>query len=390
MKEIYLDGAANTPLDKKVFKQMKPYLTDKFVGNSFAIHDFGIRASQAIEYARMQVAEAVKATPEEVFFTSGATESNNWVIRSVADAQLVNGMQRPKIVCGATEHSSVLKACLALSTFGFNVVVVKPKKRGSLMWTDVRKIIDNKTCLVCVMAVNNETGVNNEVDKIAQLAKKKGAITLSDCTQLMSYGGKDIELCSRYPHVDCFTFSAHKFYGPTGVGATIIRKNIELFPFMKGGAQEFGKRGGTSNTAGIVGLGVAIEQLHNNYYNTHFLQLFHYFFTNLEKRGKLNVFPDHVNIISANFAEYCHTSNLASVLATYGIAVSAGSACDAEHDDITGYNPSHVLSVLGLSEKEVRNTIRVSFTKYTTKRDIDYLFKALDDIHKIEKEIEND
>ena len=118
MKEIYLDGAANTPLDKTVFKQMKPYLTDKFVGNSFAIHDFGIRASQAVEHARMQVAEAVKATPEEVFFTSGATEGNNWIIRSVADEQLANGMSRPKIVCGATEHSSVLKTCLALSDFG--------------------------------------------------------------------------------------------------------------------------------------------------------------------------------------------------------------------------------------------------------------------------------
>ena len=118
MKEIYLDGAANTPLDKTVFKQMKPYLTDKFVGNSFAIHDFGIRASQAIEHARMQVAEAVKATPEEVFFTSGATEGNNWIIRSVADEQLANGMSRPKIVCGATEHSSVLTTCFALSDFG--------------------------------------------------------------------------------------------------------------------------------------------------------------------------------------------------------------------------------------------------------------------------------
>ena len=387
MKEIYLDGAANTPLDKTVFKQMKPYLTDKFVGNSFAIHDFGIRASQAIEHARMQVAEAVKATPEEVFFTSGATEGNNWIIRSVADEQLANGMSRPKIVCGATEHSSVLKTCLALSDFGFDVVVVKPKKRGSLRWSDVREIIDTKTCLVCVMAVNNETGVNNEVDKIAQLAKRKGAITLSDCTQLMSYGGEYIELCSRYPHVDCFTFSAHKFYGPTGVGAAIIRKDIKLRPFMKGGAQESGMRGGTSNTAGIVGLGAAIEQLHDNYYNAIFLVLFHYFITNLEKRGRLNVFPDHINILSVNFAEYCHTNNLASVLATYGVAVSAGSACDAEHDDVTGYNPSHVLSVLGLPENEIRNTIRISFTKYTTKRDIDYLFKALYDIHEAEMEL---
>ena len=194
----------------------------------------------------------------------------------------------------------------------------------------------------------------------------------------------------RYPHVDCFTFSAHKFYGPTGVGATIIRKDIKLLPFMKGGAQEFGMRGGTSNTAGIVGLGAAIEQLHNNHYEANFSLLFHYFFTNLEKRGKLNVIPDHLNIISANFAEYCHTNNLASVLATYGVAVSAGSACDAEHDDVAGYNPSHVLSALNLPENEIRNTIRVSFTKYTTRQDIDCLFKALDDIHKIEKELKND
>lgn len=396
MKMIYLDGAANTPLDKTVFKQMKPYLTNKFVGNSSAAHDFGIRASQAIEESRNQVAKALRVSPEEVFFTSGATEGNNWIIRSVADEQLAHGMARPKIICGATEHSSVLKTCSSLSTFGFEVIFVQPTKRGSITLSNVRKIIDDKTCLVCIMAINNETGVANEVDKIAQLARKKGAITLCDCTQLMSYGGDDIKLSSRYPHVDCFTLSAHKFYGPTGVGAVIIRKGVKLLPFLKGGAQERGMRAGTSNTAGIVGLGAAMDQLRDNQCATNFSLLFHYFFTKLEKCGKLNAIPDHLNIISANFSEYCNTDNLASVLATYGIAVSAGSACDAEHDDITGYNPSHVLIAMGLKENDIRNTIRVSFTKYTTKKDIDCLFKALDDIHNYypchteEKEIKND
>lgn len=379
MKEVYLDGASNTPLDKKVFKKMKPYLSNKFMGNSLSIHDFGIRASMAVEKARSQVAQATKAKTQEVFFTSGATEGNNWVIKSVAMQQLSNGMKRPKVICAATEHSSVLNACLDLRQLGFEVVIVPPVK-GKITLKQVKSLIDTKTCLVCVMAVNNETGVANEVEAIANLVKKKRAISLIDCTQMMSYGGNYIELCSLFPHGDCFTFSAHKFYGPMGVGAAIIRKDIKIWPLLRGGAQENGQRGGTSNVAGIVGLGEAIEQLHQSCYKKHYCMLAQYFMTKLGTKGVLNVVPDHCNILSVNFTPSVHLNNLAAILATYGVAVSAGSACDTVHDDIEGFNPSHVLTAMGLKEDEIRNTVRISFTKYTTFKDIDIFFKNMDDI----------
>lgn len=392
MKDVFLDGASNTPIDKRVLKAMRPYLTSKFVGNSFSAHNFGTQAFIAIEEARDKVAEATKAKPTEVYFTSGATEGNNWVIRSIAETQLQAGRPRPRVVCGATEHSSVLNACKRLKDFGFDVTFVKPNKKGKITAASAKKVISTGTCLVCIMAVNNETGVANDVNSISKFAKQQGAEVLVDCTQAISLGGKTVEICEKFPYANYFTFSAHKFYGPTGVGCLIAREGVNLNPLLFGGAQEFGKRGGTSNTAAIVGMGKAIEILHQEDYSHHFEVLNAYLELCLYingTRGKVNTEPDHKNILSIDFSETVNVPNLAASLATEYIAVSAGSACDAEHDDIEGFNPSHVLTAMKLSETSIRNTIRVSFTKYTTIKDIQKLLQAIKNIAK-ENEMKKD
>ena len=387
MKEVFLDGASNTPLDPKVFKAMKPFLSPKFMGNASSSHDFGIRASMAIETARDQVAEATGAKREDIYFTSGATEGNNWVINSIAEQQRFSGMKRPRIICSATEHSSVLNSCKNLIKYGFDVIIINPLSTGNITTPLIRKYLDKETALVCVMAVNNEIGTINEIDGITKVARHYGAKTLIDCTQALSYGGKAVEICKNYPYRNFFTFSAHKIYGPTGVGC-LIAQNADITPFLRGGGQERGKRAGTSNTAGIVGLGAAISKIHQENYEEHYLDLFRYFTKQLHSVGQLNITPGQLNILNINFKKIKHITNLAAVLATYGVAVSAGSACDAEHDDLQGFNPSHVLTAMGIPEEIIRRTIRVSFTKYTTYKDIDYFFKAINDV--IKEDTRND
>lgn len=380
-KPVFLDGASNTPLDKKALSTMKPYLQETFVGNSASPHDCGIKALSAIINARKQVAEATGCLTSEVYFTSGATEGNNWAIYSVAREQLLSGMKRPNIVCCATEHSSVLNACKSWIDFGFEVSLAYPDKNGRVTLESVQDLINDQTCLVCVMATNNETGMTNDVNRICSLALKHGAYTLVDCTQEMSLGFSFVKICTKYPFSNFYTFSAHKLYGPTGVGCLITDKRRTLSPIFYGGSQENGLRGGTSNTAGIVGLGRAVELLSNSDFSSKYTELFLYFYDKIKGYGKLNFISDRPNIISANFAELnLHTSNLAALLATYGICVSAGSACDANKSDIDGFNPSHVLAASGLSENDIRNTIRISFTKHTTKKDIDRLFSAIENI----------
>ena len=379
---VYLDGAANTPLDKRVLKVMKPFLKEDFIGNSHAIHDFGINALVAIEDARNKIASALKLKPGEVYFTSGATESNNWVIKSVAINSLINNT-RKHIVCSAIEHASVLKACQEVEKWGIEVTYVKPNAKGKILARSIKKALRPDTALICVMAVNNETGCVCEADQAAAYAKKQKTLSLIDITQLVGYGGKYMEIGKTFPHGDFFSFSAHKIYGPTGVGCLIARKDITLDPFIIGGAQEGGKRGGTSNTAGIVGLGEAVRLLHDNTSaDLYFEGLYNYLKKGIIKLGgKLNAIPDHKNIVSICMADVLHEESLAASLALCGIAVSAGSACDAEHDDIFGpLNPSHVLDAMGLSEDEIRNTVRVSFTLYNTTKDIDELLKALEEL----------
>ena len=379
-KGYYLDNASNTPLDRRVLSAMKPYLSEKFVGNSHSTHDFGVFASQAIELSRVKIATATGFKPNEIYFTSGATESNNWVLKSLALHEL-HKENNPKLhlVVSAIEHASIMNTCKELESWGFNITYVKPDSHGVVTAKRVRAALRFNTLLVCIMAVNNETGVANPINSIGMIAHQNKTLMMSDCTQLLSYGSTVSKMKSKYSFVDYFTFSGHKIYGPTGTGCLIARATAPLYPFISGGGQERGLRGGTSNTAGIVGLGEAVSLIASTDYSKFFEQLYDYLIDQLTKNKipfLLNAVPDHKNIVSLNLSKFMNDTDLASLFANYGIAVSAGSACEASSDGIET-KPSHVLTALGVSEQEAHNTIRVSFSRYTTKKDIDALVKVI-------------
>ena len=387
MKQVYLDGAANAPIDKRVIKAMKPYLTPGFCGNSRSAHRYGAIADQAVYSARLCISKCLGVGEDEVFFTSGATESNNWAIKALALAELAKPAKerRTRIVCTATEHASVLAACDSLVPLGFEVVRVAPSINGGVASVDMSKAIKGgRTLLVCCMAINNETGAYNPADTIAEVAHDAGALCLCDVTQAMSLGGRTIDFGENYPHVDMLSFSAHKIYGPTGVGCLIKRKDVELPPLLSGGAQEFGLRGGTNNVAGIVGMAEAVRLLaEDTTLEDTYIETQNLFFAECRKalghQPLLTAFPIHRNIVSLRLGEDLDYPgpSVADAFAAKGIAVSAGAACSNGSD---GQELSHVLASMGMDERAIRHTVRVSFTKFTTKEDIKAFAKALSEL----------
>lgn len=386
MSDIYLDGAANTPLDPQVYEAMKPYLKEDFVGNANSTHDYGMKASMAIEDSRLKIADIMKVRPSQVIFNSGATEGNNTAIKSLVLHYLATKEGAPHIICGATEHSSVLNACKQMESIGCSVSYIPPDKDGHISEQEIYNKIKENTILICLMSVNNELGTENSVTAVTEFARGHNIYTLIDCTQCVSYGGKDIRLGEKYPSADMMTFSAHKIYGPLGVGALIVtnenaQKIIENFPLLSGGAQEHGARGGTSNVPGIVGMAKAIELMFNNPLGMFYDQLYRHLIRRINEESLpiiLNAHPDHRNILSLNISKIDKTESAATDLTMLGVACSSGSACDANHDETAGdFNPSHVLKAIDLSDEDVKGTIRVSFTKYTTLEDIDNFIDIL-------------
>lgn len=380
MKDIYLDGAANTPLDHRVFAAMKPYLSENFCGNASATHDYGMKASMAVEDSRQKISDIVGVKSEGIIFTSGATESNNTAIKSLVFAQFAKGNHHPHIVCGGTEHSSVLNTCKEMELIGCEVSYIAPNKKGCVPIKDVCLAVKENTILICFMSVNNELGTVNRVKEVTEFARKHHVSTLIDCTQCVGYGGEYMKLGKIYPLADMMTFSAHKIYGPLGVGCLIINnddclKTIRDFPLLTGGSQEHGARGGTYNVPGIVGMAAAIELMAETPLSKYFEHLYNYMvkkITDLRLPIIVNAEPTHKNIVSLNISAVSHSNSAATTLTMLGVACSSGSACDAKHDETSGdFNPSHVLTGIGLSEDVIRGTIRVSFTKYTTEKDID-------------------
>lgn len=377
---VYLDGAANTPISKTVVDAMKPFLKPGYVGNSKSVHSYGIIADRAIEETRESIAAILGTDVKETLFTSGATEGNNWAIKMTVLPFLTSG-QPVHIICGALEHDSVLNSCKQMESFGCHVDYVLPKYGARYTAKDIKPYIRSETKLICITAVNNELGIRNDAESIIKEAQRHKIKTLIDCTQLVGYGGKSLRIGELFKKATFMTFSAHKIYGPTGVGCFICR-DPDILPLICAGSQEFGKRGGTSNTAGIVGMGAAIKELSEiGDLGDQYSKLYSYLMSSLKlelPEIKCNVRPDHSNIISLNCSAYCSYEKLATILAWDGFAVSGGSACTEEVDETKGgFNGSHVLLGIGLSEPEIRNTIRVSFIKTTTTKDIDMLVNEL-------------
>ncbi len=364
---IYLDNAATTPLAKEVLEAMLPYLTEKF-GNASSLHAWGREAREGMEKAREIIAKRLNVLPEEVIFTSGGTESNNFALKGIAFANKDKGRH---IITQKTEHACVLQTCKWLESMGFEVTYLDVDKHGRVNPEEVANAIRKDTILVSIMHANNEVGTVQPIEEIAKICKEHGVYFHSDACQ--SFTKLDID-AKKIPF-DLLTVSAHKIHGPKGVGALIVREGVEISPLLHGGGQEFGKRSGTENIAGAVGFGKAVEMASEKHVE-HVKRLRDL----LEKRileeipnVKLNGHPEE---------RVCHISNFSFLgvegeallfrLDSRGIACSTGSACSSKK-----LEPSHVLRALGLRPEEMHSALRLSPGRQNTKEEINYAVEVL-------------
>lgn len=372
---IYLDYNATTPVDKIVLEAMLPYFTNNFGNAASATHLWGKRAKDAVENARNQVANLIHCTPQEITFTSGATESINLAIKGVAEAYSEKGKH---IITVKTEHRAVLDTCKSLEKRGYEITWLDINNNGLVELADLETAIRADTILVSVMWVNNETGVVQPMNKIADIVHGKNSLLMSDATQAVGKLLIDLEK----NRIDLLTLSAHKFYGPKGVGALYTRRKnprVALTAQMDGGGHENGKRSGTLNVPGIVGLGEASElakkEMEEN--ENRIKTLRDKLENNLLALGDFSLNGSKENRLY-NVSNICFKGVDGAKLlrsAYSWLAISSGSACSSANAE-----PSHVLRAMGLSEKDAKSSMRFSLGKYTTEEEINEVKKMLDKI----------
>lgn len=372
--KIYLDYAATTPVDKEVLKEMLPYFSEKF-GNASSIHAFGQTAQQALDKARLQVAKFLSATPSEIVFTSGATESNNLAIKGIVKSYYTKFTNKPHIITTAFEHHCVLDTCKALEKENLvEVTYIKPASDGVMRINDIKKAIKKNTILISVMYVNNEIGTVQPIKEIGQLVKiinsQRGDNDFklqfhTDATQGVNYFDCNVQKLG----VNLLSMSAHKIYGPKGTGVLFIKKGTPIKKVQDGGDQEYKMRAGTQNVPGIVGLGKAISMISEKK-NKEILKLRDYLIKKVLQEipkvklngSKIKRSPNNANF---SFADVEGEGLLLS-LDMEGIACSTGSACSSG-----ALAPSHVLLSIGLKPEQAHGSLRISIGKYTTKKEID-------------------
>jgi len=371
MKNIYLDYNATTPIDPRVLEEMMPYLSENY-GNPSSIHSFGRKGKEALDKAREQVSQLISASPKEIVFTSGGSEAANFAIKSTARSLLRE--KGSHIVTTRVEHECVLESLKFLEKEGFQVTYLGVNSDGLIDLEELKEAITDETILVSCMYANNETGVIFPIDKIAEIVKERGVIFHTDAVQ--AAGKIDIDL-EEIP-ADLLSISAHKFYGPKSVGALFIRdsfsQQISLTPLIHGGGQERGKRSGTENIPGIVGLGSASDIASNEMRQdeSRIIELRDQLFQSITQDidgVKLNGLLENMlwNTLNLSF-EGVEGESLSMNLDIEGVAVSTGSACSEGTVD-----PSHVLSAMGLSKGEAASSVRISLGRFTEKEEIDYI-----------------
>jgi cysteine desulfurase len=369
MKRVYLDHSATSPLDKEFFEEMKPYFSSKF-GNASSLHSFGREASEAVESAREKVAVALNCSPSEVYFTSGGTEADNWALKGVAAANRKMGMH---IITSSIEHHAVLHTCQYLEKNGYEVTYLPVDRYGFVKPADVEDAIRKDTILISVMHANNEIGTIEPIEEIGRIAREKGVYFHTDGVQSFCKIPTDVNKLN----VDMFSISAHKFYGPKGVGALYIRGGTKIEPLLHGGGHERGMRSGTENVPGIVGLGAASElgmrRMKKDGEKMTALRDRLIRETLKIKGSWLNGHP--VKRLPNN-AHFCFSliegESLILYLDERGIAVSTGSACSSK-----SLEPSHVLLRIGLKHEEAHGSLRITLGRENTKEEIDYVIRVL-------------
>lgn len=365
MKPIYMDYHATTPLDPRVFEAMKPFFMDDF-GNASSTHTYGWNAKTAVEKARTQIARILNASSKEIVFTSGATESDNMAILGLCDTYPDRGNH---IITSSIEHKAVLDSCKVLEKRGYNITYLKPDKFGRTSVEQIESAITPKTILISIMAANNEVGTINPITEIGKLAKSKNIFFHTDAVQALGRIPLDVEAMN----IDLLSISAHKIYGPKGVGALFVRRKdpfIKLNCLVCGGGQEMGMRSGTLNVPGIVGLGKACEiaqqELPTEPQRESKLRdrLKEKLFSNLDE-VTLNGDPVHrlPNNLSVSFG---YVDSEALVRSLSGIALSTGSACSS-----ASIEPSYVLKALGIPDNLAYSTLRFGLGKNTTEKEVD-------------------
>jgi cysteine desulfurase len=367
VREVYLDYNATTPVDPEVREAMLPFLGEEF-GNPSSVHPLGRRARRAVEQARQQVAELLNASdPFEIIFTSGATEANNMALLG---ATLFAGHKTGHIVTTQIEHPCVMGVCQFLERWGFRVTYLPVDRQCRVPPESVLDALTDDTLIVSVMLANNETGTVQPVAEIAQLVKERRPDVLvhTDAVQAIAKVPVDVQALG----VDLLSVSAHKFYGPKGIGALYIRSGTKLEPLLRGGHQEHGMRAGTENVAGIVGLGKAAEIARRDFevVTQHLWRLREKFLRLIDElpMTRLNghrqfTLPSTANVCLLGADALAVQANLSQ----RGVCVSVGSACSSG-----SLKPSHVLRAMGLSELAAFCSVRFSWGKFTTEDDIDY------------------
>jgi cysteine desulfurase len=369
-KCVYLDYNATTMVSAGVQKRIRSVLK-KYSGNPSSLHESGKKAAEVIDEARRNLAEAIHADPSEIIFTGSASESNNTILKSLFDN---NFPIKRKIISLAIEHPSVIKTLEYLEGKGLCVQYCPIDTDGRIQLDVLEKMIDDSTFLICCMLANNEIGTIQDVRQVVEIASKRNIPVFSDCVQ--AFGKMPVNVKSLA--VDYATFSAHKVYGPKGIGALYVKKGSPIAPLIHGGHQEHGLRAGTESVHAIAGFGEASLHIDKSVAHAERLQKLKNLLINEVKRLKndcvVNSPEKHClsNTISLRFPGVKNEIILA-MLNYYGIEVSAGSACSSGDD-----KPSYVLKAIGLNDEETRETIRISMGSYTTRQDVRYIINVLE------------
>ena len=372
-KRIYLDNAATTCLDDRLLEVMLPLYSNQF-GNSSSLHSYGVEAKNVLDHAHEQLAGFIGASPEELIFTSGGTESNNFAIKGIAFANRHKGNH---IIVSSIEHDCIMNACKWLEEQGFYITYLPVDHDGIVDLDLLERAINPKTILVSVMYANNEIGTIEPIDEIGRICHSKNV--LFHCDACQSFGKVPVDVVRS--NIDLLTINSHKIYGPKGVGALYVRKRVAITPLLHGGGQEHGLRSTTENIPGIAGFAKAAEfcmnemeeetmrltRLRKKFTNFLFDEFENAYINGHEKQR----LPGHVNFSFHGLEG--ETIRLLLLLDELGIAVSAGSACSSNH----GSNASHVLQAIGLNPFEARGGIRISFGRFNTEDELEYCLHAL-------------
>jgi len=365
---IYMDNHATTPLDPRVLEAMLPWLTTKFGNAASRNHSFGWEAEQAVDAAREQIAKLIGATAKEIIFTSGATESDNLAIKGIAEMYRERGKA---IITQVTEHKAVLDTCKRLEKYGSRVTYLPVKADGTIDLEDLKRAIDDETVLVTIMAANNEIGVLQPIREIGRICHERGVLFHTDAVQAV--GKVPFNVIDDF--VDAASISAHKIYGPKGVGALYVRRRnprVQIAPQIDGGGHERGMRSGTLNVPGIVGMGKACEIAHQEM---------------VEEGLRLSTLRDRLKTKLESELDYVHVNgsmehrlpgnlNMSFVyvegesllMGINDVAVSSGSACTS-----ATLEPSYVLKALGLGDDVAHSSIRFGLGRFNTEAEVDYV-----------------